>query len=233
MKYTSRRRAFTLIELLIVIVMVAVLAALGFYGAKVALAKSREARCISNLHQMGGAFAAYASDHNDELPTNNTQVGGYRWYLMLNPYLDKSPDATDGGWSPPSVFICPTNDPHTGDAGGGKYKLWLDYGYACNLALMPRRNDQKDASGNDVYYPNPTGRATRMATLPARHVLVGDVGKDRNQYFKSQNGGLPYGSVENARVHRRGVHLLWTDFSVSWVIAEGIVNEDGKISCWN
>ncbi|MFZ4777961.1 MAG: type II secretion system protein [Terrimicrobiaceae bacterium] len=215
--------AFTLIELLAVIAIIAVLAALLFPSVKSFQEKGNETKCISNLRQMGTAIINYASEHNDELPVSNSPTGGFRWYLMLNPYLGKSLDSGDGGWAPPSVFICPTNDPHTGDASGGIYKLWVDYGYACNLALMPRWN------GTDSYYPGPP---TRLSSRPKNHVLLADVGRDRNQFLKSTNNGLPYGTVENARVHRGGVNMLWTDYSVSWMKAEDVVSNEGKTFCW-
>jgi prepilin-type N-terminal cleavage/methylation domain-containing protein len=220
--------AFTLIELLAVVTIIAVLAALLVPSAKSFVARGQDAKCLSNLHQMGAAIAAYAGEHNDELPINNSQDGGFRWYLMLNPYLGKSTSSDDGGWAPPSIFICPTNDRHSGDADGGKYKLWVDCGYACNLALMPRWSG-KDSDGKDIYYPNPP---TRLSSRPQRHVLVADISKDRNQFLKSTNNGLPYGTVENARVHRGGVNMLWTDYSVSWMKAEDVVSDAGKTFCW-
>lgn len=218
---------FTLIELLAVLGILAVLAVLLLPTLKRFQEKGKETECISNLRQIGGAIASYAADNDNQLPVNNSDTGGLRWYLMLNPYLGKDATSANGGWKAPSVFICPTNDPHEGDGGTGRFKLWLDFGYMCNLALMPRYS----AGSPPSYYPNPP---IRMATLPQNRVLVADVGMNsRSQFLKSTANALPYGGdVERAHVHSGGVNVLWTNFSVSRMKAEEIVSDEGKTICW-
>lgn len=62
------RAAFTLVELLIVIAIIAVLAALLFPAAKGAMEKAKRAKCISNVRQLGASFSAFAADHSGYLP---------------------------------------------------------------------------------------------------------------------------------------------------------------------
>jgi prepilin-type N-terminal cleavage/methylation domain-containing protein/prepilin-type processing-associated H-X9-DG protein len=64
----SRGRTFTLIELLTVMAVVAVLAALLLPALGAARAKARETNCRSNVHQIGIAIMAYASEYRDHLP---------------------------------------------------------------------------------------------------------------------------------------------------------------------
>lgn len=61
---TLKRQAFTLIELLIVIAIIAVLAALLFPVMTKAKDKAQETRCVSNLKQMGMAVNIYRADHD-------------------------------------------------------------------------------------------------------------------------------------------------------------------------
>ena len=56
------RRAFTLVELLVVIGVLALLAALLFPALAQARARARQATCASHLKQLGQAVALYASD---------------------------------------------------------------------------------------------------------------------------------------------------------------------------
>lgn len=56
------RSAFTLVELLVVIGIITLLAGIILAVLPAARQRSYEARCMSNLHQLGLAFAAYQQD---------------------------------------------------------------------------------------------------------------------------------------------------------------------------
>ena len=62
------RRAFTLVELLVVIGIVAVLLAILLPAFAQARGKARESVCTANLHQLGQAILMYASDYDDRFP---------------------------------------------------------------------------------------------------------------------------------------------------------------------
>lgn len=64
----SRKTGFTLVELLVVITIIVVIAALSFGGFAKMLAKSKATKEMENLRQMGPLFTIYASDHNMTLP---------------------------------------------------------------------------------------------------------------------------------------------------------------------
>ena len=63
-----RSRAFTLVELIVVIAVVAVLLTLTLAATKSAVNASRKAACVSHLHQIGVALLTYTQDHDSFLP---------------------------------------------------------------------------------------------------------------------------------------------------------------------
>lgn len=70
-----RRRAFTLVELLAVIAIVGVLAALVIPVVGVARSNARHAQTLSNLRQTGVAMALHVADKRGELPGRNPGSG--------------------------------------------------------------------------------------------------------------------------------------------------------------
>src|SRR5947209_723193 len=66
--YPDRKAAFTLSELLVVIGVIAVLAAILFPVFAQARDKARQAACLSNLRQIGSALQMYLQDYDERLP---------------------------------------------------------------------------------------------------------------------------------------------------------------------
>jgi prepilin-type N-terminal cleavage/methylation domain-containing protein/prepilin-type processing-associated H-X9-DG protein len=105
-----RRSAFTLVELVVVIGIVAVLAGLTLSGAWYARERARAFRCVTNLHELGVAVALYEKDYGDTLPL----VWPMEWYgpAWRQPPLPPQPWATPqyvlGDYiSTPTTFVCP------------------------------------------------------------------------------------------------------------------------------
>ena len=88
-----KRRAFTLIEMLIVLTVIGVLAGVGIPLARSVLAKSRQASCLNNLCSLGVGLESYLQDHNQLLPTlatgraSKTEEGEVLETVLL-PYLE-------------------------------------------------------------------------------------------------------------------------------------------------
>lgn len=84
----TRQKGFTLIELLIVIAIIAILAGLLFPVFSRAREQGRKNACLSNVKQLGIAFAMYAQDWDGRFPpyAYDTPQGSYFWCV----YYDKN-----------------------------------------------------------------------------------------------------------------------------------------------
>ncbi|MEO5712843.1 MAG: type II secretion system protein [Luteolibacter sp.] len=70
------RRGFTLVELLVVIVIIAVLAALSFTGYRFTMRKVQMARSLENMRQLAAGTLMYPQDHNGYIPRGDEGADG-------------------------------------------------------------------------------------------------------------------------------------------------------------
>lgn len=85
-----RRNAFTLIELLIVIAIIAILAAILFPVFASAREKARQTTCASNEKQLGLAIIQYTQDYDETYPIAvdvNWNTPTTSWPLEILPYI--------------------------------------------------------------------------------------------------------------------------------------------------
>src|SRR4051812_10543066 len=78
MKFTMRRRAFTLVELLVVVGIIAVLIAILLPAMRGARESARGVACGSNLRQLYLAFVAYSNENKGRVPSLK-QYGSAEW----------------------------------------------------------------------------------------------------------------------------------------------------------
>ncbi|MFN3410203.1 MAG: prepilin-type N-terminal cleavage/methylation domain-containing protein [Limisphaerales bacterium] len=98
-------RGFTLVELLVVIAVIALLAALLLPALGRAKERAWTVACLSNLKQLAACWHLYATDHDDHLPPNNSVyniqnhqalITGGSWCTNLAPY-DADPSSISSG----------------------------------------------------------------------------------------------------------------------------------------
>ena len=101
----SPRDGFSIVEIMVVVSMLALLAAMLFPLLSQARYASYNAQCVSNLRQFGEAFSLYERDWSGEWPNPGGQLGDWGYWSQtnrnggLNPYLKQSGDK--------SVWCCP------------------------------------------------------------------------------------------------------------------------------
>ena len=129
-----------LVELLVIIAIIAILAAMLLPALAKAREKARSTQCIGNLRQWGLAYGMYADDNDDYLPRRGQGVQVLAridrpddWFNALPVYfgLPTFQEMVTNNVKPAvhtqSVFICPTAD----DPGG---TYFLPYGMNMNLS---------------------------------------------------------------------------------------------------
>ncbi len=118
------RRAFTLVELLFVIAIIAVLAALLIPALAAAQARSRRAACLDNLKQSILSFRMYTADNDGKLADNYPLAGpgSNSWVLGDMKVSSDSTNQTlirQGKFFPyasqVTLYRCPADPSRTGD----------------------------------------------------------------------------------------------------------------------
>jgi prepilin-type N-terminal cleavage/methylation domain-containing protein len=187
------RRAFTLVELLVVITIISILAGLLLPVLARGKEKARSTNCVSNLRQWGLAYGLYADDNDDFLPRRGQGVQTLvqidrptDWFNALPPYLALASfsqmvtNNTKPAANAKSVFICPSaQDP------GGTYFL----PYSMNMNLCPWNLTVPTKFG-DVLQP---ASVVAMADAPG-------------QYASTYPSAYPYSPIPR---HAARVNLLF------------------------
>jgi prepilin-type N-terminal cleavage/methylation domain-containing protein len=152
------KRAFTLIELLMVIAIIGILSALLLPALSQAKGKAKQTTCLNNLKQVGLAIRLYADECADSLPVLPTPnpypngVGAF-YKQLVKGYLGLT-----GPASPiETVFICPSDQIiHT--QAGHAFTSYTFNGYEVGPSAIPRI----------------TGKNLSAIKNPAKAVLAGE-----------------------------------------------------------
>ena len=109
------KKAFTLIELLAVIVVLSVLIGLSFPVYSRIAENGRAVACLSNLRQIGAGLNLYLGEHDTTFPTLNAARSSTTQDVptidnTLNSYINN-----------PATFICPSDYQGIGKASGTSY----------------------------------------------------------------------------------------------------------------
>lgn len=233
----NERRAFTLVELLVVIGIFAVLVALLFPAVSKAKEQALRTKCAANLRSIGHALIMYTqqSGYYPSFQGANGGVGPYAiWPTRLRALLGGDSD----------VFLCPSRDerfrwPRTGEAAPqwgvivhatavqsgfgyeigeplmvGTVPLWFSYGYNGWGVEF----DGKNKGLGGVVYDVPIGLSPRemkanKVKSPSDMIAIGD-----------SNGDGVFDTLINpkdercfpGKLHNNGANILFCDGHVTW-----------------
>lgn len=120
----SRRYAFTLVELLVVIGIIALLISILLPALSKARESGQSIKCLSNLRQLGTAFQMYINEKKGWIPYPVTTLGEQLvWSNVLDPYLANLTFNTRTGVAANREYTpykqCPVYDTFEGDLFNG------------------------------------------------------------------------------------------------------------------
>jgi prepilin-type N-terminal cleavage/methylation domain-containing protein/prepilin-type processing-associated H-X9-DG protein len=182
----NRRKAFTLIELLIVIAIIALLAAILFPVFARARESARRASCLSNLKQIGLGIMQYTQDYDDRLPQA----------------LYDSLDTYSGTEITPAKSFYTT----TGSYGKNRYLTWMDfvYPYVKSTQIFVCPSASVDTSTTPVRKPTDT------PSYGYNNAFGG-----KFNYYGSYGGttyGAPTGSIALSSIARAAETIMVLDY---------------------
>lgn len=204
------RRALTLLELMVVISIIAVLAAIALPLYQRVFKQSRQSTALSNMRQVGIAFLSYAGDHDYTVPgrakgndENNVPVA--KWPHVLQGYVQDL-----------RVYGAPLDD-----VGGDTYKVadLKDYisDTANNTAFIGNGyNDLGAMTDSDVEI-----RINRI-DHPAQTILLGTPFPKKNNYYMDFEEGNPPNNKNVLNVHafNNGANYFFTDGSARFLTCD-------------
>jgi prepilin-type N-terminal cleavage/methylation domain-containing protein/prepilin-type processing-associated H-X9-DG protein len=218
MNHRLRRRAFTLVELLVVIGIISILISILLPALNNAREQSRKTKCAAGLHNIGIAMNVYANENKRKLPAHAGPGNNWLWDLPI-----ATRDAIVRAGAVRDSFYCPSGDLQNDDV------LWSYNGWTVSGYWWLTQRLSGPLSGAGVQLQNyPTDAPAFMRELrkridlprAAEVELVADanISTGNPPRFAGIDGGWPSHRSNHLRRGNQGVggYILFLDGHVAW-----------------
>lgn len=160
----SEKVGFTLIEMLVVIAIVAVLAALLFPALQTVLARGKNAACLGKLRSISVALHQYIADNSGLLiPYASMNGATFFWFDALDPYMGFNDDTNNSSRLQPRDWqLCPAKPVKPSGAPNSRQVV----GYGWNYRQFGNsKSDEASGKGN---------RRLAEVRMPAQTIIIAD-----------------------------------------------------------
>lgn len=208
------RRAFTLIELMVVVAIVGILIAITIPATSKALNRARNIQCTGNLKQLSAAMLLYCKDNQGKFPVLLNTATTNQWGTTIARYLRGK--AYENGLDPKSpakeraVFFCPNALKHHPGDYPGKHGS-----YAMNSEFMENRVD----AGPARRISNFNRTSTTVMLADGRRDMQGwwDAGLNwKTGWYPDDYPDKPTDG-RSTFVHENGANFVFLDGHTEWL----------------
>lgn len=167
--FPTHRTGFTLVELLVVFVIIATLAALAFTMGPKMKRRADAAKSVQNMRQIGALMATYAADNSSRLPPPRSESPELHWHqtllFLLYPDMDQKKVYDPAWWEKNNPIV--HNPLMTAKSKPNAYQPWFP-GYAFNREIISNLG-----MDNGDWNPGKNGPQTQGIAL----ILIPDPGR--------------------------------------------------------
>lgn len=214
-KVSATQRAFTLIEVLVVIAVIAILAAILFPVFAKAREKARQTACLSNLRQLGMAIHQYIQDYDETVPNSTDgppgsgRQGGWLYFSSFPANRTAQAfDVRQGSLYPyvknSQIYICPSDG--EGRSSGNSY--------AINSCLL-----HPSVNGFEI------GRSLAEFDAPASWMLLGEESGAEPDVNSTDDGYFLYPINVFSTRHTGGTCIVFLDSHTKWFRRDKIISD--------
>jgi hypothetical protein len=233
----NHQKRFTLVELLVVITIITILAALMLPTLAQARQYSQRIACISNLKQTGLASLSYTDEKGGWLPLSRMSNGWpIGWRVEIAPYLGMTDISYSSCWDVRmmnGVFLCPSWDHPEFDLSSPSGGAIYCGGYGWNK--LAGTADSSAAPFNRWKLSKITHQSQTIAIGDTSDAKPASTSMYARLYYPSATWTLPsqdpYIGNRHPGAGDGGICLAWLDGHASWKPrAELMAGQNGNIN---
>ncbi|WP_083809140.1 prepilin-type N-terminal cleavage/methylation domain-containing protein [Pedosphaera parvula] len=223
--------AFSLTELMVVIAIIGILAALLLPTLSQAKGRAQRAQCVSNLHQLGVGLQTFLADHHAYpvlILSTNAADPGRTWGGQLDQEGLGHPPTTN--YFQNGVWHCPSAKWEGGLPGGNS--VWVSYGYNDDYALRDPTNQFGLQGHWNVVTHSFQPIAESEVAVPSDMMAIGE-GHDGVFMRRSLGNFERFGNVVTR--HQGKANVLFCDGHVESPTVKFLFEDtsDAALSRWN